>query len=455
MKKRKYVIQLLCLLAFAGFIGCNSDDDFSNTPPSSEDPGKEVEIPWDSIIFLEEKLQDTLTLGQLIMLQPQWESTSEVTYSWTIADEEVSTDSIFSFEPLDRGDYEISFTVANDEGEAGIVYKIHARGAYENGFYIVNEGWFGHGTGTVSFYRYDTGAVEDSVFVKTNPDKDLLPVLSTLQYGTIHNEQLFLVSKAGGPLVVADAYSLKEKGRVSAQGGSDWRAFEGLDDSHGLVSARDGLYRLNLDPVEVGSKVEGISGQTGDLMKAGNRVFVLSQSEGGLVLNATSLEIEKTIPGMQIGFARTADGMVWMAGGNSLIGVDPGTLETVEVDLGFQAYGTWGAWHPGSITAGDTDVYIAKNASFSGGNEIYRYTGDARSLLSPFITLPGEKVMYGSGIGYDPHTGTLVVNTVNKGFGDSFSKNVLFLYDGQTGNKKEGKAYEGYYFPSVSVFHGE
>jgi len=39
-----------------------------------------------------------------------------------------------------------------------------AKGKFENGFFIVNEGWFGHGTGEVSFFNYSTGKLTDSVF---------------------------------------------------------------------------------------------------------------------------------------------------------------------------------------------------------------------------------------------------------------------------------------------------
>lgn len=444
MKRITYLPYFLYLLVFVCLTGCIDDDNLIEDATG---------VPGKSLVIIEQKLQDTLTLGQTITLQPQWQSVSPVSYRWTIAGEEVGKDSVFTFEPADRGDYEISFTLTNEEDEAAVVYNVHTLGGFENGFFIINEGWFGHGTGTVNFYRYDTRAIEDSIFIKANPDKNLLPVSSTLQYGTVYDEKLFLVSKVGGPLVVADAYSLKEKGRIPAQGGNDWRAVAGIDSSTGLLSAGDGLYRLNLDALETESRIEGISGQTGDLLKAGSRVFVLSQREGAVILNTSSLEIEKTVPGVQVGFARTADGKVWMAGGTSLIGIDPETLETEEVDLGFEVYGAWGAWHPGSIAAGDSEVYMTRNNMFSGGNEIYRYTGNEASLTLPFITLPGERVTYGAGIAYDQHRGTLVVNTVNKGYGDNFSKNVLFIYDGQNGDILENKAYEGYYFPSVSVFH--
>src|SRR5882757_5598312 len=80
--------------------------------------------------------------------------------------------------------------------------KVNALGKYDNGFFLINEGWYGHGTGTVSFYDYGTGVLSDSLFTKENPGKNLNPNTSTLQYGTIFNDKLFLVSKVGGPFVI-------------------------------------------------------------------------------------------------------------------------------------------------------------------------------------------------------------------------------------------------------------
>src|ERR1700743_469682 len=86
-------------------------------------------------------------------------------------------------------------------------------GAYSNGFLLINEGWFSHGTGEVNFFSYSTGTLQDSIFGHANPTKNLNPVTSTLEFGTVFNGNLYLVSKVGGPLVVADQNTLVESNR--------------------------------------------------------------------------------------------------------------------------------------------------------------------------------------------------------------------------------------------------
>ena len=116
-------------------------------------------------------------------------------------------------------------------------YPAAVTGTYTNGFFIINEGWFGHGDGSASFYSYDTHTKSDSIFTKENPGKNLDPATSTLEYGTVFNNQLFLVSKVGGPVVVADANTLKEVGRIPAASGNNWQSFLGLTSTTGLLSS--------------------------------------------------------------------------------------------------------------------------------------------------------------------------------------------------------------------------
>ena len=418
-------------------VSCNNDDDFTAPP----------------VIKGEQQLKDTLTIGKALKLSSKLADRKNVSFEWAIDGKVVGSDSTYIFKPETRGDFKITMIAKNDGGNVALTYDIHAWGAYENGFFMINEGWFGHGTGTVGFYRYDTKAVEDSVFVKVNPDKDLKPATSTLEFGTIINKKLFLVSKVGGPVVVADAYSLKEEKRIAAKGGNDWRAVAGIDENLALLTSGKGIFKLNLNTMEVSGQIDGITGQVGDIVKSNGYVFALSASKGVIVINASTLAIEKTIPGMVLGFAVTDDKKVWAAGGKNLISIDSNTLEVKEILLGFQAYASWGAWHPGSITAAKNDIFIAKNGSFSGGKEVYKYTGTPESLTAPFITLTNSNILYGSGIGYDRKKNTLVLNTLNEGFGVNFSINNLYLFNADSGVKTASVNYSGYYFPAVSVFH--
>ena len=431
----KQLIAIASLMMLA--TSCNNDDDFTAPP----------------VIKGEQQLKDTLTIGKTLQLSSKIKDRNNVSFEWAVNGNVVGSDSTYSFKPETRGDFKITMTAKNNGGNVSLTYDIHTFGAYENGFFMINEGWFGHGTGTVGFYRYDTKAIEDSVFVKVNPDKDLKPESSTLEFGTIFNKKLFLVSKVGGPVVVADAYSLKEEKRIPAQGGNDWRAIVGIDENQALLTSGKGIFKLNLNTMELNGQVEGITGQVGDIVKANGYIFALSASKGVIVINATTLAVEKTISGMVLGFAVTDDKKVWAAGGTKLINIDSNTLEVKEIALGFQAYGSWGAWHPGSITAARNAVFIAKNGSWSGGKEIYKYNGDVSSLASPFVTLTDSNILYGAGIGYDKKKNTLVVNTVNEGYGANFAINKLYLFNADSGAKTGTVSFSGYYFPAVSVFH--
>jgi len=440
MKNQFFSRQLIAIASLMMLtVSCNNDDDFT-APPSP-------------VIKGEKQLRDTITIGKTLQLSSKLQDRNNVSFEWTVDGKVVGSDSTYVFKPESRRDFKVTMTAKNDGGNVSLTYDIHTYGAYENGFFMINEGWFGHGTGTVGFYRYDTKAIEDSVFVKVNPDKDLKPESSTLEFGTIFNKKLFLASKVGGPVVVADAYSLKEEKRIPAKGGNDWRAVVGIDENQALLTSGKGIFKLNLNTMELNGQIEGVTGQVGDIVKANGYIFALSASKGVIIINASTLAVEKTIPGMVLGFAVTDDKKVWAAGGTKLINIDSNTLDVTEIALGFQAYGSWGAWHPGSITAAKNDVFIAKNTSWTGGKEVYKYTGTPASLTAPFITLTQSNIVYGAGIGYDRKKNSLVVNTVNEGYGTNFEINNLYLFNADSGVKTQTISFSGYYFPAVSVFH--
>jgi hypothetical protein len=329
-------------------------------------------------------------------------------------------------------------------------------GKYTNGFFIINEGWYGHGDGSASFYSYDTHTKQDSIFTKENPGKTLDPITSTLEYGTVFNNQLFLVSKVGGPVVVTDANTLKEAGRIASASGNNWQAFLGLTTTTGLLSSATGIYPFNLSTFTTGTKLTTVTGSVGDMIKAGNYIFVLSQTKGVVVLNAADYSVAKTIPGMLVAFAKTPDGSVWAAGGTSLVKINSTTLATTTITVPFTVYGSWDAWHPGSITASTTEnaVFFAKNNTWYGGTTIYKYIdGNAASLNAPFVTLAAGKELYGSGVAYNASNNQLVVNTVQSGFGVNYSTNDLDFYNAGTGALVTDLPFTGYYFPAIVVFH--
>lgn len=398
--------------------------------------------------------KDTVTVGKITVLSPKMGNKSNASFSWTINGQAAGTDSVLNFNPATRGDYKINFKATGLAGEASVEYNIHVYGKYENGFYVVNEGWYGHGTGTVGFYRYDTKKMEDSIFTKENPGKDLMPASSTLQSGVIFGDKFYLILKVGGAMIVTDKYSLKEIARIPAKPGNDWRSFVGLDADKGLLSAQTGLYPINLNNLSVGTKLAGVNGQIGDLIKAGNYIFALSASQGVVIINASTNAVEKTIAGAIVGFTRTIDGAVWAAGGQKLFKINPVDLTVETINVSFPIYGSWAAWHPGSISASTKEnaVFFARNATWYGGKEVYKYIpGNAASLQTPFITLPAGKELYGSGVAYNQKLDKVILNTVQSGFGQNYKYNNMYIHNANTGALNETYTYEGFYFPSILV----
>ena len=409
----------------------------------------------------------TLTIGATLTVHPLISGvTGGTTFLWTVNGQSAGSDSTLAFTPTARGDYQLGFTVANAGGSSAVTYTIHVYGKYENGFFIVNEGWYSYGGGTLSFYRYDTQKLEDSVFTKENPGKDLGPNTSTLEFGTIYNNKLYLLTKYGGPLVAVDAITLKETGRIATDANSDYRALLPLDTTKALVSTGNGVFPLNLQTLTLGAPLASISGEADDMVKLGNYIFVLD-GNGLDVLNAADYSIAKNFSNIGLGFAVTTDGSLYAAGsaldafGNFkdslLVKINPATLDTTNIKLPFEINGTFGFWHAGSIVASTKEnaVFLAYNPPYEGGTTIYKYVaGNPASLAAPFITIAFDHELYGAGLGYDKSRNQLVVTTIQSGgYPNDFANNDLDFYDGTIRTGIRDLQYTGYFFPAQVVFH--
>lgn len=337
---------------------------------------------------------------------------------------------------------------------------------YENGFFLIHEGWFGHGTGSLSFYNFETNKITDSVFQKENPDKGFEPSNSTLQYGTVFNGNLFLVSKVGGPVVVANAKTLKEVGRIPAQKGNDWRAFTGLDKNTGLLSSKDGIYIVNLNTMSANTKLVGINGQAGDMLKTDKYLFAQSQREDAIIYNLEDFSIKEKIKNVSLGFVQTPNKKVWYTSGKKLISINQENLQADTIELSFNTNHTFFAWYSSPMVASSKDdaVYIMANQSFGGGKAIYQYIdGDLSSLEKPFITTPINQSFYKNNLGYDKKHDEIITSTVQDGFGDNYTKNNLYFHNAQNGdlrkmipfNKIKDSAGNdvSYFFTAMPVFH--
>lgn len=436
---KQHVRIALALALMASVAACNKSEDVR---PS----GPKIHVA---------KPEQTIAVGQSLELKPEFTQEAGITFQWTVNDVPSGTDASFSFKPATLGDYKITFVAATTRGKDSAIYRINVLGQYNNGIYLLNEGWFGTETGSVWFYTYGADTLMPWQYKLVNPTKTLGGVMNTLQYGAIHNGKLYLVVKAGGPLVVTDANTLVETGRVNNAVSGKAMSFLGLDATRGLIGASDGIYPINLTTLAIGTKIAGVSGATGNMVKSGNRVFAHNSSAGMVVLNATTYAVEGSPFNATIGFVTGKNGRIYGAKDSLLMSVNPTTLVKDSVKMKFKAVSPFGAWRSVQMTASSANdhIFIIQPAgAWAYGNKLFRYVvGTTSSLDAPFITLPTDEYFYGSGVNYDHHTDELVITTINGPYTGNVNR--VHFYNAQTGALKKTITYEGWYFPAMTVIH--
>lgn len=322
-----------------------------------------------------------------------------------------------------------------------------------NDFFIINEGWYGHETGSVYYGNGVDDTLVTDVYRKVNSDSTLGPITGTLQYATIYNGKMYLVVKAHGPLVVTDAVTMQETARINQQPNNDGRCFLGLNSNLGLLGTSNGIYQLSLSPLAVGTKLTGATGAIGDMTRSGNYIFAASQTSGTVVLNAGTYAVAGTLSGTQMGPLVGKDSSVWVIGGNNLIRINPVTLAKDTIKLSFNAASIWGAWHSTSMAASTQEnaIFFEENKVYSGNTRLFKYiVGNTASLTQPFIILPTGQYFYGAGVGYNKQSNELVLTTINGAFTGSINR--ILIYDAGTGVLKKTYTYNGWYFPAMPVF---
>lgn len=85
-------------------------------------------------------------------------------------------------------------------------------GKYSNGVFIVNEGPFQNGTGTVSFFDSDSLKVSNDIFGKENASALLGNIAQSM---TIHEGKAYVVVNNANKIEIADAETFKSVGKIT------------------------------------------------------------------------------------------------------------------------------------------------------------------------------------------------------------------------------------------------
>jgi len=372
---------------------------------------------------------------------------------------------------------------------------------YTEGVFIVNEDWYGHQNSTVNFLS-DDGEWTYRVFQKENPGMELG---CTSQFGAIHEGKFYIVSKqekdpgasvSGGRLTVCDAITMKclaqfpvistdEEGKSNADG----RAFLGIDKHKGYISTSNGIYPLDIDNMEIGAQIEGSGNpegsgygslyrsQVGTMVKSGDYVFAIHQSQGVLVIDSNEDEIIKIIQALeeydestgkeaQRGFGsivESKDKNLWISvcynqsgsGGalDRLYKLDPATMDTTRVELpeGWAVPNSWYAWTADGFCASSTEnkLYWKNNGGWFASTEIYCYDIDNQEFNIVYDTSQVGWNIYGAGFRVHPVTDEIYCFFFHE-FLDPTYQTARISTEGEL--LAEYSMINNYWFPSLPVF---
>ncbi len=433
---RRWVWAILIAMSCL-FVGCDKD---------------EAIIAPSEIVSGIENNQVDLKAGEAKLFSPSFDANGTLVYQWLLNGENVSDEKTYEFKSDAYGKHTLKFEVSNEAGKQAVEYLVSVNGTYSKGVFIVNEGWFGHEAGNVNFWDRESDDIIHKIYEKENPDKKLGV---TTQFAYLHNTKLYLVSKAPANLVVVNSATMKELGRLSIEGTNlQARGFVAETDSKGYLSSSDGIFQIDISSYTVGAKLEGISGEVGNMLIVDGKLYALKAKEL-IIIDTADNTIEKTIPlgDKAGGMIKDKDNNIWIAARKQLLKVNTSDLSSDTIDLNNDidinpSYG-W-AWNSGSLTYSKTNntLYFMKKGGWSGIRTVACYniaTKEAKDLL----TIDSDYMIYGAGTYIDPVSDKLYVTAI-KGYGQAAKHNRLYIYD-LDGNKEKTMDYEHFYFAALCV----
>ena len=379
--------------------------------------------------------------------------------------------------------------------------------AFTNGIIFVNEDRYGPNQGSINYYSYDSGEMVYNVYAAVNPDTKLGV---TTQFGQLYGDRLFLVSKQangseasgstmGSRLAVLDATSLKQQGSILRFGQSpdsiyDGRAYCAVNADKGYVSTSAGIFVIDVNTMSVLGAIDGTLSsargdynslyydQCGDMVRFGQYVFAVQQGRGLHVIDPATDAVVATLdfPNIVTVFV-TAGGNLYVANNSrevydysggpyeaNFTRVDPVTLtvsEVHELDGQHGALSSWGAWRACMVCVDPVAERVYYNYD-EYQNYISAYDFTTRTFTDALITLPDgveinwdgtqeKQGLYASAISFDPHTGDMVVQTIEAAplSYQNFNHNWVLFYDANTLElKRQVRLHDEYWFPAMAVY---
>ena len=379
---------------------------------------------------------------------------------------------------------------------------------FTNGIIFVNEDRYGPNQGSINYYNYDYDEMDYNVYAIVNPDTKLGV---TTQYGQLFGDRLFVMSKqangneasgstVGSRLAVLDAATLKQQGSVLrfgelADSVYDGRAYCAATTDKGYISTSAGIFVFDVPTMSVTGTIDGTMSsargdynslykdQCGDMVRFGQYVFAVQQGRGLHVIDPATDALVTSLPFPDIVTVFvTAGGNLYVANNSREIydysggpyvanftRIDPVTFEVLDVhELGelHGAMSSWGAWRASVVCVDPVAERVYYNYD-EYQNYISSYDFTTRQFIDHLIDLPeaaevnwdgtrNHQGLYASALSFDPHTGDLVVQTLEAApmyAYQIFNHNWVLFYDAQSLElKRQVRLQDAYWFPAMAVY---
>lgn len=324
--------------------------------------------------------------------------------------------------------------------------------------YVVNEGWFGHETGSVNLIDLEGDKIQYRLYFSSENGVSLG---ETTQYGVMYDGWLYLVSKGSshdaGVLVRVNTDTDETEVVVNdfEEEGVQAAAYCPVNCDKGFLSSDKGLYVVDVverqcvlvdTPFDTESRP-----QFGDMVCACDYLFAVARGRGVVVVDCSSFEVVATFDFPEISSVFLgADGFVYAAIDNpnmEFVRINPSTIGLFQINAGgvkdVAIANSWDSWRSGYVATTDDNVlyYVSK----SGG--INTFDLESFELAENAIDIPDALKIYG-GLRCSPDSNRLYVSVVDEMWG-----NYVLVYSLQTGNliKKYSLDYATFWFPALLV----
>ncbi len=317
------------------------------------------------------------------------------------------------------------------------------------GFFIINEGGWGNGNTSLSFYSKESGTVSNDLFYNAN---DQTPLGDQAQSMTIHDTLGYIVVQNSAKIEVIDINTYKSVATIS-EGLPSPRYFVAYSDTKGFVSdwGADGLSGtvkvIDLNNFTVSKTIETGQGSN-QMLLIGNELFV-THSGGGfggrdnqvIVIDADSEEITDSF---ELGdnpnsIQADTDGNLWvLTSGHTVYNADWSVDETNSTLAQLFKVSTTGD-SLASYTMPQLGAATSLCISPNGETLYYLYSGGVYSLDYMATKLSASPLISDSfyGLSVDPVDGT-IIGCESDSFEASGSINFFNTSGTSTGNHQVG-----------------